>query len=166
LKAGKSNAWGVEYAMNRRLMKEALKEARKAYEAGEAPVGAVIVKDGKVVSRGRNEREAKKDPTMHAEITAIRKASRKLDTWRLNECDMYVTLEPCAMCAGALVQARMRRLYVGTADPKAGAAGSVVNLLQVGKFNHQVEVEYGLLEAECSEILKDFFRKLRAGNTE
>ncbi|MCX8130896.1 MAG: tRNA adenosine(34) deaminase TadA [Clostridia bacterium] len=143
-------------------MKEALKEARKAYEKDETPVGAVIVYEGKVISRGHNIKELKKDATLHAEMVALRKAFRKLDTWRLNKCDMYVTLEPCAMCAGALVQARMGRLFIGTSDPKAGAAGSVINILDIDKFNHKVQVIYGTLEEECSSILKDFFRKLRA----
>lgn len=142
-------------------MKEALKEARKAYKKDETPVGAVIVKDGVVIARAHNEKELKKDPTLHAEITAIRKACKKLGTWRLNDCDMYVTLEPCAMCAGAIIQARVGRLFIGTPDPKAGAVGSVVDLLSVEKFNHRVEVSYGLLMEECSKILKDFFRELR-----
>jgi len=142
-------------------MKEALKEAKKAYKKEEAPIGAVIVKDGVVIARAHNEKELKKDPTLHAEITAIRKACKKLGTWRLNGCDMYVTLEPCAMCAGAIIQARIDRLFIGTPDPKAGAVGSVVDLLGIQKFNHKVEVSYGLLEEECSNILKDFFRELR-----
>ena len=143
------------------FMKEALKEAKKAYKKEEAPIGAVIVKDGVVIARAHNEKELKKDPTLHAEITAIRKACKKLGTWRLNGCDMYVTLEPCAMCAGAIIQARIDRLFIGTPDPKAGAVGSVVDLLGIQKFNHKVEVSYGLLEEECSNILKDFFRELR-----
>ena len=143
------------------FMHEALKEAKKAYGKDETPVGAVIVHNGIIISRGHNEKELKSDATMHAEITAIKKASRKICSWRLNECDMYVTLEPCAMCAGALIQARLRKVYIATADPKAGAAGSVLNLLNVPKFNHQVEMEYGILEEECSSILKDFFREIR-----
>jgi len=142
-------------------MKEALKEAKKAYKKDETPVGAVIVKDGKVIARGHNEKELKNDPTLHAEISAIRKACKKLNSWRLNDCDMYVTLEPCAMCAGAIIQARVGRLFIGTTDPKAGAVGSVVDILGVDKFNHRVEVSYGLLMEECSKILKDFFRELR-----
>ena len=142
-------------------MKEALKEAKKAYKKDETPVGAVIVKDGVVIARAHNEKELKKDPTLHAEITAIRKACKKLDTWRLNGCDMYVTLEPCAMCAGAIIHARIERLFIGALDPKAGAVGSVVDLLGVQKFNHRVEVSYGLLTEECSKILKDFFKELR-----
>lgn len=143
------------------FMKEALKEAKKAYKKDETPVGAVIVKDGIVIARGHNEKELKNDPTFHAEISAIRKACKKLGTWRLNECDMYVTLEPCAMCAGAIIQARVGSLFIGTLDPKAGAVGSVVNLLGVKKFNHKVEVSCGLLMEDCSKILKDFFRELR-----
>ncbi|MGI6141789.1 MAG: tRNA adenosine(34) deaminase TadA [Caldicoprobacterales bacterium] len=143
-------------------MKEALKEAQKAYNKDETPVGAVIVKDGKIIARGHNEKELKDDPTLHAEIAAIRKACRKLNSWRLNDCDMYVTLEPCAMCAGALIQARLRKLYIGTSDPKAGAVGSVIDVLAVEKFNHSVQVEYGIMKNECSEILKKFFRELRA----
>lgn len=142
-------------------MKEALKEAYKAYKKDETPVGAVIVKDGIIVARGHNEKEVKNDPTNHAEITAIRKACRKLDTWRLNDCDMYVTLEPCTMCAGAIIQARVGRLFIGTTDPKAGAVGSVIDVLTVDKFNHKVEVTYGILQEECSKVLKDFFRELR-----
>ena len=145
-----------------RFMKEALKESQKAFGKDEAPVGAVIVKDGRIISRAHNERETKQDPTMHAEITAIRKACRKLGSWRLSGCDMYVTLEPCAMCAGAILQSRIGRLYVGALDPKAGAAGSVVDILHVDGFNHKVEVVHGLLEEECSAILKEFFRKLRS----
>jgi len=142
-------------------MKEALKEAKKAYKKDETPVGAVIVKDGIVIARAHNEKELRMDPTLHAEISAIRKACKKLGTWRLNDCDMYVTLEPCAMCAGAIIQARIGRLFIGALDPKAGAAGSVVDLLSVQKFNHRVEVSYGLLTEECSKILKDFFKELR-----
>lgn len=143
-------------------MRQALKEAQKARDKDESPIGAVIVRDGVIIARGHNEKELKHDATLHAEMTAIRKAGKKLGSWRLNDCDMYVTLEPCTMCAGAIVQARLRGLYIGTPDPKAGAAGSVLNVLQVEKFNHQVEAVYGILEDECSAILKEFFRKLRA----
>jgi tRNA(adenine34) deaminase len=142
-------------------MNEALKEARKAYNKDETPVGAVIVKDGQIISRGHNQKELKKDPTFHAEMAAIVKACKKLDTWRLNECDMYVTLEPCAMCAGGIIQARIGRLFIGTTDPKAGAVGSVIDILKVDKFNHKVEVTFGILQGECSKILKDFFKELR-----
>jgi tRNA(adenine34) deaminase len=144
------------------FMHEALKEAEKAYKKNETPIGAVIVSDGAIISRGHNIKELKKDATLHAELIAIKKACRKLGTWRLNECDMYVTLEPCTMCAGALIQARMGRLFIGAFDPKAGAVGSVINVLQVEKFNHKVEVIQGILEDKCSEILKRFFKELRA----
>ena len=143
------------------FMREALKEAQKAYIKDETPIGAVIVSEGKIISRGYNLKELTNDPTGHAEISAIKKACKKLGTWRLNECDMYVTLEPCAMCAGAIIQARIGRLFIGTADPKAGAAGSVIDIFSVEKFNHKVDVSYGLLQQECSQILKDFFRELR-----
>lgn len=144
-----------------RFMAYALKEAKKAREAGEAPVGAVVVKDGKVVAKGHNERESKKDATLHAEMTAIRKACGKLSSWRLTDCDLYVTLEPCTMCAGAIIQARIRNLYIGTSDLKAGAAGSAIDVFRVDAFNHRVEVSWGILEEQCSGILKDFFRDLR-----
>ena len=142
-------------------MKQALKEAQKAYDKLEIPVGAVIVKDGKIIARAHNIKELKNDTTKHAEIIAIQKASKKLGAWRLNDCEMYVTLEPCPMCAGAIIQARIKKLYIGTMDEKTGACGSVLNLLEDYKFNHQVEVETGLLNNECEKILKDFFKDLR-----
>lgn len=142
-------------------MRQALKEAAKARALDESPVGAVVVRDGRIIARGHNEKELKNDSTLHAEMIAIRKASRKTGSWRLNDCDMYVTLEPCVMCAGAMVQARLRRIYVGAADPKAGAAGSVMNVLESGRLNHQVAVTWGILEDPCSELLKEFFRELR-----
>lgn len=142
-------------------MNEAIKEAKIAYSKGETPIGAVIVKDGEIIARGHNEKELKQDPTLHAEITAIKKASKKLQSWRLNDCDMYVTLEPCTMCAGAIIHARIRRLYIGTADPKAGAAGSVINVFSIKEFNHKVEVIFGISEEECSMILRNFFKELR-----
>lgn len=148
-----------------RFMYEALKEAVKAAKKDETPIGAVIVRDGVIISRGHNEKELKNDPTNHAEIAAIRKACKKLNTWRLNDCDMYVTLEPCTMCAGAIIQARIGRLFIGAADPKAGAAGSVIDVLKVDRFNHRVEVSYGVLHEECSRILKEFFRELRKRKT-
>jgi len=147
-----------------KFMSMALKEAVKAYKKDEAPIGAVIVKEGKIISRGHNQREVKQDSTLHAEIIAIRKACRKLGSWRLNDCDMYVTLEPCTMCSGALIQSRIRKVYIGTPDPKAGAAGSVINVLQINEFNHKVDSEYGILEDECSTILKNFFKDLRGKN--
>ncbi len=142
-------------------MQYALKEARKAYEKAEAPIGAIIVKDGKIISRAHNLRESKIDATAHAEIIAIKKACKKLGGWRLGDCDMYVTLEPCAMCAGAIIQARIRRVVIGAIDSKAGAGGSVVDLFGVEGFNHKVEVVPGVMQGECSAILKDFFRNLR-----
>jgi len=144
------------------FMEQAYKEALKAYKKNEVPIGAVIVKDGKIIARGHNERELKQDATLHAEITAIRKACKKLNSWRLNDCDIYVTLEPCAMCAGALIQSRIKTLYIGALDPRAGAAGSVIDVFKIKEFNHRVEVVYGIMEEECSEILKRFFRELRA----
>ncbi len=149
-------------AEQKNYMKEALREADKAFEKGEAPVGAIIVKEGKIIARAYNLREKNLDPTAHAEILAIRKAAGKLDGWRLSGCDMYVTLEPCAMCAGAIIQARISRVFFGADDPKAGAAGSVVNLFEERRFNHRVEVEAGIMKEECSQILKDFFRNLRS----
>lgn len=143
-------------------MYKAYKEAVKAYEKNEVPIGAVIVKDGKIIARGHNERELKNDATLHAEISAIKKACKKLGTWRLNDCDMYVTLEPCAMCAGALIQARIRTVYIAAKDPKAGAVGSVINILDVEKFNHKVDVVFDIMQEKCSTLLKDFFRDLRS----
>ena len=143
------------------FMKEALKEAKKAYNKLEVPVGAVIVKDGKVIARAHNIKEEKKDTTKHAEILAISKASKKLESWRLTDCEMYVTLEPCSMCAGALINARIKKVYIGTMDEKTGACGSVFNLLKDYTFNHQVEVETGILQEECEALLKKFFQELR-----
>jgi len=143
------------------FMEQALKEAEKARKKGEMPVGAVVVKDGVIISRGHNEKEAKNDSTLHAEITAIKRASKKLGSWRLTDCDLYVTLEPCTMCAGAIIQARIRNLYIGTSDLKAGAAGSVIDVFRVKEFNHRVDVVWGVLEEKCSSILSDFFKELR-----
>lgn len=142
-------------------MKEALKEAQKAYKELEIPVGCIIVKDGKIIARAHNQKEKKKDTTKHAEIIAIQKASKKLKAWRLENCEMYVTLEPCSMCAGALIQSRIKKVYIGTMDEKTGSCGSVLNLLEDYKFNHHVECETGILEEECKKILKDFFAELR-----
>jgi len=142
------------------FMKEALKEAKIAYEKDEIPVGAVIVKDGEVIARGHNLKETSKRATYHAEIIAIEEASRVLENWRLIDCDMYVTLEPCTMCMGAIISSRIRKLYIGTMDEKAGACGSVLNVMDY-KFNHEVEVEAGILKEECEYILKDFFKILR-----
>jgi len=143
------------------FMREALKEAYKAYGKNETPIGAVMVKDGSIIARGHNQKELTNDPTNHAEMAVIREACAKLGTWRLNDCDLYVTLEPCTMCAGAIIQARVGRLFIGSLDPKAGAAGSVIDVLKVDAFNHRVEVTYGILQEECSEILKNFFKELR-----
>ena len=144
-----------------KFMKEALKEAQKAFDKEEVPVGAVIVKDGKIIARAHNLKETKKDTTNHAEIIAIQKASKKLDAWRLEDCEMYITLEPCAMCAGALIQSRIKKIYIGTMDYKTGACGSVFNLLEDYTFNHKVEYETGILKEECEKILQDFFKELR-----
>ena len=144
-----------------KFMKEALKEAKKAYEKLEVPVGAVIVKDGKIIARGHNLKETKKDTTRHAEIIAIEKASKKLGAWRLLDCEIYVTLEPCSMCAGAMINSRIKKLYIGALDEKTGAVGSVLNLLEDYKFNHNIEVEKGILKEDCEKILKDFFKDLR-----
>ena len=146
--------------MPEKYMKEALKEAKKAYNKKEVPVGAVIVKDGKIIARAHNLKETKLDTTKHAEILAIQKASKKLKAWRLKDCEMYITLEPCSMCAGALISSRIKKIYIGTMDPKSGACGSVLNLLEYN-FNHKVEVETGIMQQECEYILKDFFKKLR-----
>ena len=144
-----------------KFMKEALKEAKKAYIKEEIPVGAIIVKDNKIIARAYNKKEEKMDTTKHAEIIAIQKASKKLKAWRLTDCDMYVTLEPCSMCAGALIQSRIRKVYIGTEDKKTGACGSVLNLLEDYKFNHKVEIENEILKEECEAILKKFFKELR-----
>lgn len=144
-----------------KFMSEALKEANKAKNLGEVPIGAVIVKDGIIVGRGYNLTETAKDPTAHAEIKAIRQAAKNLGGWRLLGCEMYVTAEPCAMCAGAIVWARIDTVHIGTMDPKAGACGSVFNILQEEKLNHKVNIQTGLMQEECSKILKEFFRGLR-----
>lgn len=142
-------------------MKEALKEAKKAYDKLEVPVGCVIVKDGRIIARAHNLKETKLDTTKHAEILAIQKASKKLNSWRLIDCEMYVTLEPCTMCAGAIINSRIKKIYIGTMDEKTGAVGSKLNVLQDYTFNHKVEVQTGVLQQECEKILKEFFKKLR-----
>ncbi|HIS07439.1 tRNA adenosine(34) deaminase TadA [Lachnoclostridium sp. An196] len=144
-----------------RYMKEAIRQAHKAWKLGEVPIGCVIVRDGKIIARGYNRRNTDKNTLAHAELQAIRKASRAAGDWRLEDCTIYVTLEPCQMCAGAIVQARIPRLVIGSRNPKAGCAGSVLNLLQVPAFNHQVEITEGVLEEECSLMLTNFFRDLR-----
>ena len=143
------------------FMKEALKQAKKAGKIGEVPIGCVIVQDGQIIARGYNRRNTDKTTLAHAELAAIKKASKEVGDWRLEDCTLYVTLEPCQMCAGAIVQARMKRVVAGAMNPKAGCAGSVLNLLQVERFNHQVEFEHGVLEEECSKVLQDFFKQLR-----
>ena len=147
--------------MQEKFMKEALKEAKKAYEKEEVPVGCVIVKGGKIIARAHNLKETKYDTTKHAEILAIQKASKKLKSWRLIDCDMYVTLEPCSMCAGAIINSRIRKVYYGASDEKTGAIGSVFNLLEDYKFNHKVEYQSGIMQEECEGILKEFFKYLR-----
>lgn len=144
-----------------KYMKEAIKQAKKAAAAGDVPIGCIIVKEDKIIARGYNKRNAKKTTLAHAELLAIEKASKKLGDWRLEECTMYITLEPCQMCAGAIVQARIPRVVVGAMNKKAGCAGSVLNLFQVDAFNHQVEFEHGILEETCSSMLSEFFKTLR-----
>jgi len=144
-----------------KYMKMALRLAKKAADLGEVPIGCVIVYDGKVIARGYNRRTMDKSTLSHAEIIAIKKASKVLGDWRLEGCTMYVTLEPCQMCAGAIIQARMDKVVIGCMNAKAGCAGSVLNILEHEKFNHQAVVERGILEEECSVILKDFFLSLR-----
>ena len=142
-------------------MELALNEAKKAYKIEEIPVGAIIVKDGKVISRAYNQKETKNNPIAHAEILAIERASKKLGRWRLDDCDLYVTLEPCPMCAGAIIQARLKNLYIGTMDPKSGACGSVLDLSKDFPFNHKVNTIVGIKKLECEKILKYFFKQLR-----
>lgn len=147
--------------MHENFMKIALDEAKRAAGIDEVPVGAVIVKDGIIISQAFNTRESSKDATAHAEITAIKKACEALGGWRLIGCEMYVTLEPCLMCSGAILQSRIEKLYIGAMDPKAGAAGSVINVFEDYWFHHKCEVYTGILQEECSGILKDFFKKKR-----
>ena len=152
-----------ECMMNKdeKYMKEAIKQAKKAYALGEVPIGCVIVYEDKIIGRGYNRRTIDKNTIAHAEMMAIKKASKKMDDWRLEDCTMYVTLEPCQMCSGAIVQSRMKKVVVGCMNPKAGCAGSILNLLQMEEFNHQVELEIGVLEEECSALMKNFFKELR-----
>ena len=144
-----------------KFMRMAIREARKAEALMEVPIGCVIVRDGKVFARGYNRRNTDGNTLAHAELAAIRKASKKAGDWRLEDCTLYVTLEPCPMCAGAIIQARIPRVVIGCMNPKAGCAGSVLNLLDVAGFNHQAEVTRDVLRDECSEMLSAFFRKLR-----
>lgn len=151
-------------SVQEKYMKEALKQARKALKLGEVPIGCVIVYEGKIIGRGYNRRNTDKSTLSHAEITAIRKASKVIGDWRLEECTLYVTLEPCQMCAGAIVQARIPEVVMGCMNPKAGCAGSILNILDMPEFNHQVATTRGVLEQECSDILKVFFTELRIRN--
>lgn len=147
--------------LDEKYMKEALRQAKKASAIGEVPIGCVIVYQDKIIARGYNRRNTDKSTLSHAEIRAIAKASRVLGDWRLEECTLYVTLEPCQMCSGAIVQARIPKVVIGAMNPKAGCAGSILNILEMPEFNHQVEVERGVLEEDCSLVLKDFFKGLR-----
>lgn len=149
-----------------KYMKEAIRQAKKAYALGEVPIGCVIVYEGKIIGRGYNRRNTDKNTLAHAEITAINKASRVIGDWRLEGCTLYVTLEPCQMCAGAIVQARIPKVVMACMNPKAGCAGSILNILDDSRFNHQVETQTGILEEECSLMLKSFFVELRKKNKE
>ena len=172
-KQAKKDQWLREQEEKRpiheKYMKDAIRQAKKAAALGEVPIGCVIVHDGQVIGRGYNRRNTDKSTLPHAEITAIKRASKKLGDWRLEDCTLYVTLEPCQMCAGAIVQARIPEVMIGCMNPKAGCAGSIYNLLQepafnlldMPEFNHQVELTTGVMEEECSQMLKDFFRSLR-----
>ena len=148
--------------LSERFMKQAIAQAHKAEAIQEVPIGCVIVHEGKIIARGYNRRVTDHSTLAHAEINAIRKACRVIGDWRLEDCTMYVTLEPCPMCAGAIVQARIPRLVIGCMNPKAGCAGSVLDMMHEDGFNHQVEVETGVLQDECSALMKDFFRRLRS----
>lgn len=151
-------------SIQEKYMKEALKQAKKALALGEVPIGCVIVHEGKIIGRGYNRRNTDKNTLSHAEITAIRKASRHIGDWRLEECTIYITLEPCQMCAGAIIQARIPEVVMGCMNPKAGCGGSVLNILEMPQFNHQAAVTRGVLEQACSDMLKNFFTQLRERN--
>ena len=155
---------GVKMTEQEKYMKQAIREAKKAYALGEVPIGCVIVYEGKIIGRGYNRRNTDKNTLSHAEITAIRKASKKIGDWRLEGCTLYVTLEPCQMCAGAIVQARIDEVVMGSMNPKAGCGGSILNLLEMPEFNHQVKVTRGIMEEECSRMLTNFFKELRIRN--
>ncbi|MCI7180676.1 MAG: tRNA adenosine(34) deaminase TadA [Schaedlerella sp.] len=148
-------------SQDEKYMKEAIRQAKKAYALEEVPIGCVIVYEGKIIGRGYNRRTTDKNPLAHAEMIAMKKASKKMNDWRLENCTMYVTLEPCQMCAGAIVQARIKKVVMGCMNPKAGCAGSILNLLNIEQFNHQVEQETGVLGEECSSLMKQFFKELR-----
>ena len=164
-KQAKKDQWLREQEEKRptheKYMKDAIRQAKKARALEEVPIGCVIVSDGKIIARGYNRRNTDKNTLSHAELNAIRKASKKLGDWRLEGCTMYITLEPCQMCAGAIVQARVSRVVIGSMNPKAGCAGSILNLLEMEQFNHQVEVTRGVLQEECSQMLSGFFKELR-----
>ena len=148
-------------SQDEKYMKEAIRQAKKAYALEEVPIGCVIVYEGKIIGRGYNRRTTDKNPLAHAEMIAMKKASKKMNDWRLENCTMYVTLETCQMCAGAIVQARIKKVVMGCMNPKAGCAGSILNLLNIEQFNHQVEQETGVLGEECSSLMKQFFKELR-----
>ncbi|KXL54076.1 tRNA-specific adenosine deaminase [Anaerotignum neopropionicum] len=148
-----------------KFMKEALLEAQKAFDAGEVPIGAVMVRDGEIIARGYNLRNTAKNPLRHAEMDAINKAADIVGDWRLEDCTLYVTVEPCPMCSGAIVQARIPKVVFGTRNSKAGCAGSILNILNEPRFNHQVAVEEGILQEECSELMRLFFRRFRKNGT-
>ncbi len=152
--------------VDEKYMREAIRQAKKAYAIKEVPIGCVIVYEDKIIGRGYNRRTVDKNTLAHAELLAIRKASKKMGDWRLEGCTMYVTLEPCQMCSGAIVQSRMSRVVVGCMNPKAGCAGSILNLLQMEEFNHQAELTTGVLEEECSQMMKSFFKELREAKKE
>ncbi len=153
-------------SIDEKYMKEAVRQAKKAYGIGEVPIGCVIVYEDKIIGRGYNRRTVDKNTLAHAELIAIRKACKKIGDWRLEGCTMYVTLEPCQMCSGAIVQSRIPRVVIGCMNPKAGCAGSILNLLQVEEFNHQTELTKGVLEEECSQMMKEFFKELRDSKKE
>lgn len=152
--------------IHEKYMKEALKQAKKASALGEVPIGCIIVYEDKIIGRGYNRRNTDKNTLAHAEITAINKASKKIGDWRLEGCTLYVTLEPCQMCAGAIVQARITKVVMGSMNPKAGCGGSILNILEMPQFNHQAQVTRGILEEECSYMLTSFFKELRIRNRE
>lgn len=154
----------MKLTTDEKYMKEAMKQAKKAYLLGEVPIGCVIVYQDKIIGRGYNRRNTDKNTLSHAEITAINKASKYIGDWRLEECTLYVTLEPCQMCSGAIVQARIPRVVIGCMNPKAGCAGSILNVLQMPEFNHQVALTKGVLKQECSDMLTAFFKELRIRN--
>lgn len=156
----------ISVSQDEKYMAAALQEARRAWMLNEVPIGAVVVKDGEIIGRGFNLRESMQTTLTHAELLAIQDANQKVGSWRLEDCTLYVTLEPCPMCAGAIVQSRVKRVVYGANDPKAGCAGTLMNLLEEPRFNHQVEVKSGVLEPQCSTVLKNFFKELRQKKSE